>query len=110
MIVIVDTTNPILIGVPEDTLVECDAIPATADVTAVDDCSTPDVSFDEQRIDSQLCDGEYQLVRTWTATDDCGNMIPDAQTIQVVDTTPPVLECPSQLPPIQFLNGDLQNP
>jgi hypothetical protein len=41
MIVIVDTTNPILIGVPEDTLVECDAIPATADVTAVDDCSTP---------------------------------------------------------------------
>jgi gliding motility-associated-like protein len=37
------------------------------------------------------CSGEYTLVRTWTATDECGNETSHIQTINVRDTTAPTL-------------------
>ena len=41
------------------------------------------------------CDNEYTIERTWTAVDDCGNNTSKVQTIEVLDTTPPVIECPA---------------
>lgn len=38
--------------------------------------------------------GEYIILRTWTATDDCGNFITYSQTINVYDNTAPVLDTP----------------
>jgi len=44
---------------------------------------------------NNACDG-YEVVYTWTAIDDCGNMSMTTQTITVMDTTPPVMsECPA---------------
>ncbi|MCK0114381.1 hypothetical protein, partial [Gelidibacter sp. F63206] len=37
------------------------------------------------------CEGEYSITRTWTATDACGNASTASQTINVQDTTAPVI-------------------
>lgn len=42
-----DTTNPVLVGVPANTTASCDAVPAAANVTATDNCSTPTVSLNQ---------------------------------------------------------------
>jgi hypothetical protein len=90
-ITVEDTTPPILVGVPPDETLECDSVPTPPTVTAIDNCDpAPTVSFSETRIDGH-CPGYYTLYRTWTATDRCGNSSSQTQTIEVVDTTPPVI-------------------
>lgn len=86
-----DTTPPVLIGVPNDVTVECDQVPAPANVKAVDACD-PDavLTFKEIRQDGN-CPQSYTLIRTWTATDDCGNTTSDSQIITVRDTEAPIL-------------------
>ncbi|MBK6628884.1 MAG: hypothetical protein IPG35_15050 [Flavobacteriales bacterium] len=37
------------------------------------------------------CPGNFQLVRTWSASDDCGNTRSATQTVTVVDNEAPVL-------------------
>ncbi|MBA6154908.1 hypothetical protein, partial [Gelidibacter maritimus] len=39
-ITVIDSTNPILVGVPADVTVQCDAIPTVPTVTATDNCDT----------------------------------------------------------------------
>ena len=86
-----DVQDPTLVGVPDDVTVECDQVPAAANVTATDDCDEfVDVTMEEVRMDGNCAD-EYFLTRTWTATDDCGNVSTASHRISVVDTTDPVL-------------------
>ena len=60
-------------------------------LTAADNCDDDvPVAYSEKRTDG-TCPDRYTLVRTWTATDDCGNSASVSQTITVVDTTAPVL-------------------
>ncbi len=104
----VDSTDPVLAGVPDplDIIVECDAVPAPATVTATDNCDgTLTVTFDEQRTDGS-CVNEYTLSRTWTAEDACGNIATVTQTITVVDGTDPVYESvPDDLETNAFAGG-----
>lgn len=89
---IVDDMPPQLSGVPADVAVECPAVPAPAAVTATDGCDgAPALVFGEIRIDGS-CPGNYELIRTWTATDDCGNAVSASQVVTVSDTTPPSVE------------------
>ncbi|SFZ91470.1 gliding motility-associated C-terminal domain-containing protein [Flaviramulus basaltis] len=85
--IVVDTTPPTLVGVPDNIDVECTNIPPATEVTATDNCSrnTLNVAFTETREDGS-CAGNYKLIRTWTATDDCNNSASKSQTINV--TTP----------------------
>ena len=71
-------------------------MPAPALPVAEDNCGTATVSFDEQRIDGS-CPHEYQLVRTWTAEDGCGNASSETQVVSVIDDTPPELSVPAPL-------------
>ena len=88
----VDTGLPTLVGVPPDVSVDCDAVPAPANVGANDDCDPlPVVSLAETMIPGP-CPNSFELVRTWTATDGCGNSVSDEQRITVVDDDPPTLE------------------
>jgi hypothetical protein len=91
VIAVVDTTAPVLHGIPPDETVECDSVPAPARPTATDNCDpAPAIAFVEVREDGN-CPGNYVLYRTWTATDRCGNASSATQVVTVVDTTPPVV-------------------
>ena len=86
---VVDNTPPVLVGVPADATVQCDAIPAPPTVTATDNCDpTITVNYTES---INVTDGCGTITRTWTATDACGNTTTATQTLTVVDNTPPVL-------------------
>src|SRR6185436_17214451 len=92
-----DVTAPTLVGVPSDTTVQCDAVPAPATVTATDDCDgNPTVTFNQtstQDADVSHCGHySYTITRTWTAHDACGNNSATAtQVITVQDTTAPTI-------------------
>ncbi|WP_152604854.1 T9SS type A sorting domain-containing protein [Psychroserpens jangbogonensis] len=81
-----DTEDPVLSGVPIDTEVTCiDLIPAPANVTATDNCTDNIQAVLTENYDNLglACEGG-ELVRTWTATDLCGNSISASQTIVVL--------------------------
>ena len=85
----IDSIAPVLAGVPADETVSCDAIPAAAAVTASDNSGLPQtVVLDE---DNSVVNGCGTIVRTWTATDACGNSTTASQTLTVEDTVAPVL-------------------
>ncbi|MGV1015616.1 MAG: hypothetical protein ACOYB4_11660, partial [Methyloceanibacter sp.] len=101
-VTVVDTAAPAFNEpLPEDVAVECDAVPAAATLTASDRCDAEvPVVFAETRVGqahrmsrvAAACPDSYVLVRTWTATDDCGNSVAHTQTVTVADTRAPVLE------------------
>ncbi|WP_205461980.1 HYR-like domain-containing protein, partial [Mangrovibacterium lignilyticum] len=84
--------------VPEDVTVECDAIPEVGNASATDNCDAEvDIAYDGEEIIGTDCASVYTIVRTWTATDACGNSVSASQTISVVDTTAPVISCPADM-------------
>ncbi|MCF1423307.1 HYR-like domain-containing protein, partial [Mangrovimonas futianensis] len=71
-ITVEDNTPPVLVGVPADATVECDAIPAPAVVTATDNCDTTlTVSYSETT--NTVNDGVGTIIREWSVTDNDGN-------------------------------------
>jgi hypothetical protein len=104
VITIVDTTPP-TITCPDNITIECDedTSPAnTGSATAVDNC-TPvnDIAITFADVSTQATSGcgqyQYEITRTWTATDPCGNNTACTQTITVEDTTPPAITCPADV-------------
>jgi len=91
-ITVIDTTNPVLVGTPSANItVECNAVPAAANVTATDNCDTSvNVQYTQTRTNGS-CLYNYTLTRTWVATDNCGNQSTFVQTINVRDTQAPVI-------------------
>ncbi|MBE9575089.1 gliding motility-associated C-terminal domain-containing protein [Flavobacterium proteolyticum] len=80
-ITIQDTTPPVFTGdLPQDGFADCDNISTAPMLTATDNCGSVIVAFDEQRVDGN-CSNRYELIRTWTATDDCGNSTVHTQTL-----------------------------
>ncbi|MEM9917761.1 MAG: T9SS type A sorting domain-containing protein [Bacteroidota bacterium] len=93
---VIDTVAPLLIGLPTDTTVSCEAIPAApiigTDLIAADNCDTSaNIRLVENSIPDN-CANESTIFRTWIAEDACGNRRIGRQTIMVIDTTAPVLE------------------
>ncbi|MCK7555212.1 hypothetical protein MKQ70_09430 [Chitinophaga sedimenti] len=98
-ITVQDMTKPrFTMAIPRDTTVNCDAIPVQPTLTATDNCSAPAnliVTMNQQRVDiAGACDNNYRLLRTWTATDECGNFTTALQIVTVQDTTKPVFTTP----------------
>jgi large repetitive protein len=89
-ITVVDEVAPWFNQSVEDATVECDAIPSVPQVSASDNCDlNVAIAYNEQIVDGD-CDGNYTIIRTWTATDDCNNSSTLVQTITVEDNTAPV--------------------
>ncbi len=104
VITVEDTTPPTIIC-PANTTIECDedTDPTnTGTAVAVDDCAAAaeivitfvDASTQETTGCGQY---QYQITRTWTATDPCGNTTNCVQVIEVEDTTAPEIVCPADV-------------
>ncbi len=96
IITVHDQTPPQMVGCPANVTVECNNIPAPANVTATDNCSGVTVAMVETTIPG-ACAQFYTITRTWTATDGCNNHASCQQTITVHDTTPPQVTCPDAI-------------
>ena len=89
-ITIEDTTAPNWDFFPEDLVSDCSDTRPFDDAVATDGCSGPaDITVTVDTLAGD-CAQSYTLVRTFTATDQCGNAATQVQTIEVVDTTAPV--------------------
>ena len=82
---VIDTTDPVLVGVPADATLECDAIPtAPTVVTATDNCTNSlTVSYTETI--GTGC--PYVITRSWDVTDRSGERTTGKQRINLIDTT-----------------------
>jgi hypothetical protein len=91
---------------PEDVTVDCNNIPGTeAEIDFSDSCTGVSLSFNGEEVVGEGC--EYQLERTYTLNDSCGNSASAVWTITVADTTPPEftsipealeIECGEEIP------------
>jgi large repetitive protein len=91
LIYVFDNTPPTLTGVPDNTIAECDNIPAPADVTVQDNCDLDlEVIYNESNPVYLNCG--YYFIRTWTVSDDCGNETTGSQMITVIDTQAPTAD------------------
>ncbi len=92
---IVDETAPV-ITCPADITVDCSGSldpMATGMASATDDCGDATVTYTDGAITGEC---PQTLVRTWTATDECGLTSTCTQTITIVDVIAPSLIMPAQ--------------
>jgi len=98
-ITIDDTLAP-AITCPADIFIDCDdsSDPAhTGTASATDNCdSSPGITYSDVETPG-ICPQEKIITRTWTATDDCGNISQCNQVITVEDNTAPVISCPANV-------------
>jgi ribosomal protein S26 len=89
-VVISDNEAPVFTTDLEDIELTCtEDIPAVPEVNVTDECSAVEVDFSESTYNENC---ETIIVRTWTATDACGNQSTLSQTITIIDNQAPVIE------------------
>ena len=106
-VITVEDDIPPILNVPEDISVSCPAVPVLELATAYDECTSENLAVIEE-VDTIISNcGLMTLVRTFSATDACGNTASGLQTITVIDTTAPVfsfipadleLDCADEMP------------
>ena len=94
VITIQDVTAPVFTSVPDATMASCENIPAAGTPTATDNCAgIVNITYLGETVPGAggACPGNFALVRTWKATDACGNTATVSQTITVQDIVAPVI-------------------
>ena len=87
-IVVVDTTAPVWLTLPEDRTIECGDDTSPQEVDAFDACTEWSLEVLDGPMDSLACDGG-SFERTFVLSDLTGNLASETVTITLVDTTPP---------------------
>ena len=90
---VIDNEAPLMTGVPKDITVECDKIPDPNlnPPVPVDKCDKfVKMTLAEVKTNG-TCANRYQIKRTWTATDQCGNFTTAVQFVTVQDKTIPLI-------------------
>ncbi len=106
-IMVQDVTPPVF-DCPADITINCDESTDLADTgmaTATDNCAASGpppaelvVTFNEVSTQGQGCSQySYIIIRTWEATDACGNTAVCSQVITVQDLVPPTITCPPDI-------------
>jgi hypothetical protein len=107
---VVDNGKPAL-TIPSNVTIACnEPIPPVGTPTATDNCGgNVTIVYLGQTTANAACPGQYDLRRTWRATDICGNSTAATQIISVQDMAPPTfvsvpqnatIECNQSLPPL----------
>lgn len=94
LITVQDTTPPSF-TVPADTILSCESAtdPSVTGIPrdTMDNCDlTPEMTFNDVRV-AGSCTNQFEITRTWTLTDTCGNVFRQNQKITLIDTLPPVI-------------------
>ena len=91
-ITVVDTSAPIALNVPSDTIIaSCAGVPPQPEVRFRENCDNDfQYRFSQTTVDS-TCANDYTIVRTWEAWDECGNRSTATQRIELRDTAAPLL-------------------
>ena len=89
LISIVDAASPVVTLAPADTAIACGADVPVSNITATDDCGAVTISQSDL-VEEGECDGASTILRTFVATDACGNSVQYVQTISVMDTVAPI--------------------
>src|SRR5204863_7997552 len=66
----------------------------TGSATATDNCSGATVTYLDGPHSDGNCAGNYSFVRTWTATDGCGNARSEERRVRIEDRARSALFCP----------------
>jgi hypothetical protein len=86
-----DTTAPTLICVANKT-VQCGSA-WTFDAPSAADIGGTNTITILRTVTNALCGETFSATRTWKATDACGNVSQCSQTVTVIDTTAPTINC-----------------
>ncbi|GIV33141.1 MAG: hypothetical protein KatS3mg031_0676 [Chitinophagales bacterium] len=90
-ITVTDDTPPVITGIGPDKSITCEEVVEFDQATAQDGCGGQvQLAYEDDTIAGQ-CANAYIIIRTWTATDACGNSSSATQAITVTDDTPPVI-------------------
>jgi hypothetical protein len=85
-----DVTSPTFTSMPSNVTVNCDAIPAVGNPAASDNCDAAvTITYIGETRTNGACTDSYTLLRSWRATDDCGNSTTGTQQITVRDQIAP---------------------
>jgi large repetitive protein len=96
-ITIVDTTNPTIVEIPADMVIDCgDEIPAAGNISAYDNCDQDLTVAAEDVIVPGNCVGSYLIERVFRVADDCGNQSVGTQNIYVTDSTAPIFNADNE--------------
>jgi len=86
-----DNSPPVFTFIPGHMTLDCSSPePELVMATAVDECSAVEVTLVESIV-LGTCESEFTLIRTFVATDACGNTSEAEQWISFEDTTPPLV-------------------
>ncbi len=85
-----DVTPPVLSNIPMDMTISCDEETDDMGPTATDDCDDDVLITFETEMMSGDCTSGAEIIRTWIATDNCGNTATTTQLITITDTEAPV--------------------
>jgi hypothetical protein len=81
-----DTKAPVIGAVPADATVDCNAVPTPpANITASDNCDKNVTVTFSQNNTAGSCAASGVTIRTWTATDNCGNTSVKTQKLTIKD-------------------------
>ena len=83
------------LNVPEGYTIGCQEEPIYDLAWAEDNCTNSVTVSETESIIPGICSGEYTIQRTFSATDECGNVSTASQVIAVEDLTPPTLVLPN---------------
>ncbi len=91
-ITVTDTSPPVITGMGPDETVDCGAIPPPMQPIATDNCDTNVfIYLNEYELPNGACPFTHDIIREWTAEDNCGNITIQTRTLTVQDIEPPLL-------------------
>jgi hypothetical protein len=100
-----DNTAPEFLSVPQGGLYSCDEAFDYGMAEAFDLCGYAEVTYSDEVVQGS-CPQSYSIVRTWVATDDCGNTSSAQTTYVITDSTAPVfVDFPADVY-LQCIEGD----